>query len=226
MTLWAPFRYFPIMKLCLIGKPVEEVESQDLLDAKKIVNNLNAQNALHDASELVSGEKKNALFYSMVDITHQTPIVRNPEVNSLFDEMFDIRRELAKARYKGDEEMLQASLKHEFRKRTSMMSPMKYNRGVYEVKSKVDLQDEKMQVINFLLKKYKHEQDMSINPDGNIVLNGYKFQDAKAQSLYEEIKKVYATLEMQRENCAIYEKTRKNMTQNIIDKMADYSVNM
>lgn len=200
-----------------LGKPVEEVESQDLLDAKKIVNNFNAGKALTEASKLAKGQEKNVLLDNAIYVFNQTPVVENSEVSKLFAEMFQVRKNLATERYKNDKEMLASVLNSECEKMACMMSPMKISGNMYVVKSKEYLQTEEMQAINFLLKKYKHEQKFNFNAEGKLV-EDCKFENVNAQKLYEEVCKVYATLRMQRENCVEFEKTRLQMSRQIANK--------
>ena len=201
-----------------IGNQTENVENEDLLNAKKIVNNTNATNALFEAQRLIEDETAiSILMQNAMGIFHETPVLRNPEVNALFDEMFEVRGKLIDNRWDKPEqsEIRESARFSEFQKRSMMMSPMMIKNGCYKVKSHKYLAEEEMQATNFLLKKYKHQQKFRLLEDGNMTVD-YQFEDEKAQHLYEEVQKVYATLKMQREDCALYEKEK----QANVDKVA------
>lgn len=197
-----------------IGKPVANVEEQDLLDAEKIVNNSNARMALSEAHSLTRGTQTKFLD-EMIQINNEIPVVNNPEVEMLFREMFEQNRKLVLD--KNNEEVGLSIIKSKAKKYQCCMSPLKIDNGRYIAKSQTELRDERLSVINYILKKYKHTQNFVMGKNGNTV--AYEFEDPKGQELYDEVNKVFNTLQEQRKSCEIIQQQRLEKSEVIGTKL-------
>ncbi len=198
-----------------IGKPVANVEDQDLLDAKKMINGNNALETLFEASRLTRGTEPKFLNEA-IDAFHEIPVVRNMAVEELYNEIFEVRRKLVLKSH-NSEDVIVSIMSDEMKKHQCALSPLKIVGGQYVVKSKKDLFYEQMRTTNFILKKYEHTQNFVFGENGSSV--NYKFKDQKAQELYDEVQKVFNTLNEQRANCELAQQQRLEKSEEIARRL-------
>lgn len=106
-----------------IGKPVANVEDQDLLYAKKMVDGQNANEALFEASRLTRGTEPKFLNEA-IDLFHEIPVVRNPAVEELYNEIFEVRRKLVLKSH-NSEDVMASIMGDEMKKHQCALSPLK-----------------------------------------------------------------------------------------------------
>lgn len=198
-----------------IGKPVEDVVSDDLLDGDKIYANTCAMLILNKtASQSHKKETIDALTQASESIASQTPMVKNENVSKLIEQVFEEQKIRAVQQLEGEE--LDNLLENEEIRRAYILSPVKINKdGKCRAKSAEAVSRDKNMLIEYLAENNKY-RDCGMNEHGEMA---YTFKDKKIQALYESVISTFNTVSLQTEKCAEVEDKLYHETNNTMENI-------